>query len=120
MLANPVSLDFETVVRSKGAVDPVLEFERLAGTRYSDSVLFFTDGARDSVSEKVSGIRLSNFTSLLSAELYSIFCTLKYAYRMCLLSATVFTDSLFASSVARSFLQLSFVVHCEVIRVFCA
>ena len=42
------------------------------------------------------GIRLASFTSILSAELYSILCALKYILRMRFPSTVVFTDSLYA------------------------
>ena len=42
------------------------------------------------------GVRLSDFTSALSAELYAVFCALKYILRLQVPSAVIFTDSLFS------------------------
>ena len=42
------------------------------------------------------GVRLSDFTSALSAELYAVFCTLKHVYQLQALSAVIFNDSLFS------------------------
>ena len=107
-VTDPVTLDFETGREVRGAVDPALEFEGLVGARYPDSVRVFADASRDDSAEAVGvgfcvpsmsysfGIRLVGFTSVLSAELYSIFCALKYILRMALPSTVVFSDSLHA------------------------
>ena len=69
-------------------------FDELVHARYPGSVILFSDGARDPVSERVGagfcvlasgyrfGVRLSDFTSALSAELYAVFCALKYIFRL--------------------------------------
>ena len=92
----------------KGAVEPALEFDSLIDARYPDSVRVFADASRDDSSEGLGvgfcfpsldsrfGMRLVGFTSVLSAELHSIFCALKYIFRMSLPSGVVFTDSLYA------------------------
>ena len=79
-----------------------MEFDRLDHARRSDSVILFSDGARDLVNERVGadffvlstgyrfGVRLSDFTSALSAELYAVFCALKYVYRTQVPSAVPF------------------------------
>ena len=107
-VTSPVTLDFETGREVRGAVDPDLEFEGLVAARYPDSVRVFADESRDDSLEVVSvgfcvpsigyrfGIRLVGFTSVLSAELYSIFCASKYIFRIALPSAVVFSDSLHA------------------------
>ena len=107
-IAGSVLLDFETGREVKGSLEPVLEFDRLAGTRYSDSVLLFSDGACDTISERVGagfsvlytdyrfGVRLSDFTSALTSELYAIFSALKCVYRSQVPSAMIFMDSLFS------------------------
>ena len=78
----------------KGAVEPAGEFDSLVDARYSHSVQVFSDSSRDDSTGSVGvgfcvpstgyrfGIRLACFTSILSAELYSIFCVLKYILRM--------------------------------------
>ena len=89
-------------------MDPDLEFEGLVGASYLDSVRVFADASREDSVDVVGvdfyvplmgyrfGIRLVCFTSVLSAELYSIFCALNYIFRMALPSAVVFSDSLHA------------------------
>ena len=107
-LTSQVSLDFETGREVKGAVEPALEFDGLVVVRYPDSVRVFADASGDDSSEVVGvgfcnpssgyrfGIRLVGFTPVLSAELYLIFCALKYVFRMSLPFAVVFSDSLHA------------------------
>ena len=107
-LTIPVPLDFETGREVRVAMEPALEFASLVDARYPDSVSVFTDASRDDSSEGVGvgfcipslgyrfGIRLTGFTSVLSAELYSTFCALKYIFRLSLSSAAVFSDSLYA------------------------
>ena len=107
-LTIPVSLDFEIGREVRGAEDPALEFDGLVVTRYPDSVRVFGDASRDDSTEVLGvgfcvlslgyrfGIHLMGFTSVLSAELYAIFCALKYIFRMGLPSAVVFSDSLHA------------------------
>ena len=106
--AGSFSLDFETGRKVKGSLEPRVEFDRLAHASYSDSVILFSDVARDPVNERVGagfcvpstgyrfGVRLSDFTSALSAELYAVFCALKRVYRWHVPSAVIFTDSLFS------------------------
>ena len=85
---------------------PSAAFDELVHTGYQGLVILFSDGARDTSSERVGagfyvpatgyrfGVRLSDFTSVLSAELYALFCALKYVYRLQAPSAVIFTDSL--------------------------
>ena len=103
-----VALDFETGREVEGAVEPAVEFDSLVNARYSHSVHVFSDASRDDSTGGVGvgfcapstgyrfGIRLASFTSILSAELYSIFCVLKYILRMRFSSTVMFTDSLYA------------------------
>ena len=105
LIARPVLLDFEAGSEVRGSLDPMLEFDRLTRARYPDSVLLFSDRARDPTSERVEvcffvpstgyrfGVRLSDFTS---AELYAILYAFKHVYRLQATSAMIFTDSLFS------------------------
>ena len=107
-IAGPVLRDFETGGEVKGSVEPSAVFDQLVHVRYPDSVFLFSDEARDPSNERVGagfcvpasgyrfGVRLSYFTSALSAELYAAFCALKHVYRLEAQSAVIFTDSLFS------------------------
>ena len=113
-LTIPVALDFETGREVRGAVEPAVEFNSLVNIRYPYSVRVFSDASRDDSFGGVDvgfctpslgyrfGIRLTSLASVLSAELYSIFCALKYILRMRFPSAVVFIvfhlrDGIFSS-----------------------
>ena len=140
-IAGPVLLDFEFGREVRGSEAPSVVFDELVHARYPGSVILFSDGARNPANERVGvgfyvpasgyrfGVRLSDFTSALSAELYAVFCALKYVYRLQPPVAVIFTDSLshsithsgswgfcneMADCVARSASGLPFVVNCGV------
>ena len=101
-------MDFETGGEVRATVESAVEFDRLVNVRYPHSVRVFSDASRDDSSGGLGvgfcapfrgyrfGIRLASFTSILSAELYSIFCAPKYILRMRFPSTVVFTDSLYS------------------------
>ena len=107
-IAGPVSLDLEIGREVKGSEEPCAMLDELVHARYPGSVILFSDGARGLVTEWVRacfcvpasgyrfGVRLSDFTSALSAELYAVFCALKNIFRLQVPSAVIFTDSLFS------------------------
>ena len=82
-----LSLDPEPGRGVKAVADPLSAFDELVRD-HPDSVLIFTDGSRDPSIKSMRagffvlsqdyrfGIRLSSFTSVLSSELFFIFCAL--------------------------------------------
>ena len=107
-IAGPVLLDFEIGREVRGSEAPSAMFDELVRARYPGSVILFSDGARNPANERVGvgfyvpasgyrfGVRLPDFTSALSAELYAVFCALKYVYRLRPPAAVIFTDSMFS------------------------
>ena len=100
--------DFEIGREVRGSEAPSAVFDELVRARYPGSVILFSDGARNPTNERLGvgfcvpasgyrfGVRLSDFTSALSAELYAVFCALKYVYRLRPPAAVIFTDSMFS------------------------